>query len=1309
VAGAINKNGSVVLSVSMQDAAGNTTTQDVTVTVNAVNDAPAGVDRTITAPEDGVYTFSSTDFTFTDAADTPANALKSVVVSSLPGAGALRYDGKSVTGGQEVTAADLAAGKLTFTPVANATGTGYASFTFQVRDDGGTANGGVDLDGSANKITINVVDSNDAPVLDASKSPAISSVEYAFSGGTDAAVHAPVGANPTGVFTAASLLTGAVTDVDAGAKLGVGVTGLSATAVGATLWYSTDAGTTWDWISNTAGSKVATGFYGANGVIGGTDNNVLLLADTARLVFDAGKSGQQAAMADALTIRAWDQSSGTNGGALTNPTVGGDAPLSAATDTVQANFTTRTIDLTRLDASAGVRINGATAGTQFGWDVTTAGDANGDGFDDMLVSQRGTAGTGGSAFLVYGQAGTYGSVGADGTRSVGIGAVTGARFDRPGEFMTGVTNLGDFNNDGYADFMISGVRTNDSETGTSYVVFGGPTIANIGALGVPNANGNWFQIQAGGTSGIGYNNHVASWTGDVNGDGYDDLIIGAKFTPQQSTAPMGFGSGAAYVIYGHAGTKFGTGNNLSLAALRTDVTQLADDGNPAGYLFDAGTDTRGIVLGVGASAGYFFGRGVAGVGDRNGDGYADYAVDVDLGADAVNSLIMHGNLTTDTTVGGGGNVLWFAAASGYTGPDWIGHGGVGGAPFGGVNPYRIRVGGNGDYTGAQDEPDRISTQALGDVNGDGFDDWAMSYNGIGAGKVYVIYGSSTVFDDQSSAALASGSAGFSITGVALGDKLGESIHGIGDVNGDGYDDIIVGAPRTEVGTATDQGGAYIIYGRADAGADDIDLASGIGARGVAIRGAVTGDLAGFSVNSAGDVNGDGLDDLMIGAPQNDAGGADAGAAYLIYGSTSYGNTGASVGTNLTGSAAANSLVGTAAADTLNGGAGGADAIFGGAGNDTITVGSNAWRRVDGGAGLDTLKVGAAMTLDFTAVGAAAGQNLSGHTRSIERIDLGVGSFASKLTIAEQDVYQLAGDFTASGGTLTGRQSNTLFVVGDASDTFTFAEGVGGASGWTVAATAVNALGDGNSYTEFTRGTASVYVASGVTVAGVTSGTAAANLITGTAANELIAGLAGADIITGGAGNDTLYGGAIGSTAATSQAGVKDIFAYSLTPNTAHGNDVIKDFQVGTDRLYLVDTADSFTGNSVAVSAVAPNGSTAAYAANGTTYQGFTAGVVPTATTNDDIDNNLSIRDLTQADSANQYLSFGTDGLGNVMLTLVAGTATSTIVLEGVQYEAASTAANGKYSSLADLMGANGETRVLYLTNDPFGNGLATLP
>ncbi len=654
--------------------------------------------------------------------------------------------------------------------------------------------------------------------------------------------------------------------------------------------------------------------------------------------------------------------------------------------------------------------------------------------------------------------------------------------------------------------------------------------------------------------------------------------------------------------------------------------------------------------------------------------------------------------------GGGGNVLWFARENGYTGPDWIGHG-AGPGPNVGVNPYRIRIGGTDNYGAKLVEPDRVSSQALGDVNGDGFDDFAMTYNGVGTGEVYVVYGSPTVLDDKSVVQAANGANGFRITGVALGDKLGESIHGIGDFNGDGYDDFIVGAPQNEAGSATNQGGAYIIYGRVDAGADDINLATGVGTRGIAIRGSITGDQAGFAVNSAGDVNGDGLDDVIVGAPLSDAGGADAGAAYLIYGNTNYNNAAAKVGTNLTGTAGPDSLIGTTGNDTLNGG-GGADAIFGGLGNDAITVGSNAWQRVDGGSGFDTLKVGAAMTLDFTAVGAGAGQNLSGHTRSIEHIDLVVGSLASKLTISEQDVYQLAGDFnTPSGGSLTGRQSNALFVVGDAADSVTFAEGVAGKNGWTAAATVANPVGDSLTYTQYTHGTASVYVAAGVAVTGVTVGTAVADTLTGTAAGEVIAGGAGADLIFGGAGNDTLYGGALGSTAATSQAGVKDIFGYTLTANVANGDDVIKDFQVGVDKLYVTNTADSYITNSVAVTATPPNGSTAAFAANGTTYQGFNPTAPVTATTNNDIDNNLSIRDLTEATSANQYISFGTDGAGNVKLTMVAGTATSSVILEGVLFEATAVAGNGQYGSLAELMGGGGEQRVLYLTNDPFSGAL----
>jgi hypothetical protein len=134
-----------------------------TITVNPVNDAPAGANHTVTATEDGSYVFATSDFGFTDPNDTPTNTLQAVEITTLPGAGTLFDNGVAVTAGQFVSAADIAGGLLTFVPAANGNGTGYASFTFQVQDNGGIANGGVDLDQSPNTMTVNVTAVNDAP------------------------------------------------------------------------------------------------------------------------------------------------------------------------------------------------------------------------------------------------------------------------------------------------------------------------------------------------------------------------------------------------------------------------------------------------------------------------------------------------------------------------------------------------------------------------------------------------------------------------------------------------------------------------------------------------------------------------------------------------------------------------------------------------------------------------------------------------------------------------------------------------------------------------------------------------------------------------------------------------------------------------------------------------------------------------------------------------------------------------------------------------------------------------------------------
>ena len=140
------------------------TARVMTIAVTRVNDAPAGTARTVTMLEDATYTFTAANFGFSDAKDTPANTLSAVKIATLPASGKLTRSGAAVTAGASVTAADIAAGKLKFAPAADANGAAYASFTFQVQDNGGTANGGVDTDPTARVMTIDVTPVNDAPV-----------------------------------------------------------------------------------------------------------------------------------------------------------------------------------------------------------------------------------------------------------------------------------------------------------------------------------------------------------------------------------------------------------------------------------------------------------------------------------------------------------------------------------------------------------------------------------------------------------------------------------------------------------------------------------------------------------------------------------------------------------------------------------------------------------------------------------------------------------------------------------------------------------------------------------------------------------------------------------------------------------------------------------------------------------------------------------------------------------------------------------------------------------------------------------------
>ncbi|MEQ1661568.1 MAG: cadherin-like domain-containing protein [Thiobacillus sp.] len=139
---------------------GSTSEFSQNVIASAPNQAPSGTNGTITAIEDTDYVFTTADFGFSDA---DGNTLDRVWFTTLPAQGTLKWNGSAFAAGNFVSAIDIASGLLTYTPPPNASGAAYTSFTFQVQDNGGTVNGGVDTDQSANTLTINVTAVNDAP------------------------------------------------------------------------------------------------------------------------------------------------------------------------------------------------------------------------------------------------------------------------------------------------------------------------------------------------------------------------------------------------------------------------------------------------------------------------------------------------------------------------------------------------------------------------------------------------------------------------------------------------------------------------------------------------------------------------------------------------------------------------------------------------------------------------------------------------------------------------------------------------------------------------------------------------------------------------------------------------------------------------------------------------------------------------------------------------------------------------------------------------------------------------------------------